>query len=59
MQIKSITLEELASLCKEYDLVHGCYPESFNEGSSVYKFIMEKLGVYPLDEWCVDKAGGL
>lgn len=40
---KIIRIEELKKICEEYDYIHGIFPESRNEGKSVYNFVCDKL----------------
>ena len=39
----NLTLDEILTLCREYDRIYGNFPESEYEGFGVFEFILEEL----------------
>ena len=39
----NLTLDEILTLCREYDRIYGNFPESEYEGFGIFEFILEEL----------------
>jgi len=42
---KTLTVEQLRDMCKDFDESHGTYPEHECEGGAVFSFILQELGI--------------
>jgi hypothetical protein len=45
--MKAITLENLKTLCINYDNDHGAYPEHQHEGKEVWEYIGDAMKEFP------------